>query len=89
MVEAVRTAHEAPGRVQYGAGPEELPARRLRRSLFVVGPIRAGEPFTRENLRAIRPCDGLPPRGPEQLLGRRASCDLRPGTPLAWEHVAE
>jgi N-acetylneuraminate synthase len=89
MVEAVRTAYEALGRVAYGAGPEELPARRLRRSLFVVCPIRAGEPFTRENLRAIRPGDGLPPRYLDQILGRRASRDLRRGTPLGWEHVTE
>jgi N-acetylneuraminate synthase len=89
MVQAVRTAYEALGRVEYGAGPEELPARWLRRSLFVVREIPAGEPFTRENLRAIRPGDGLPPRYLEEILGRRASRDLRLGTPLGWEHVAE
>jgi N-acetylneuraminate synthase len=89
MVEAVRTAYEALGRVEYGASPEELAALRLRRSLFVVRPIQAGEPFTRENLRAIRPADGLPPRYLEGILGRRASRDLPRGTPLGWEHVAE
>lgn len=87
LVETVRTAYEALGRVQYGAGPEESAARRLRRSLFVVRPIRAGEPFTPENVRAIRPGDGLPPRCLEQVLGRRASRDLGRGTPLRWEHL--
>jgi pseudaminic acid synthase len=89
MVEAVRTAYEALGQVEYGAGPEELATLRLRRSLFVVRPIQAGEPFTRENLRAIRPADGLPPRHLEAILGRRASRDLPRGTPLGWEPVAE
>jgi pseudaminic acid synthase len=88
MAEAVRAAHRALGAVCYEVGEHELPARRMRRSLFVVEDVKAGEPFTEKNVRSIRPGDGLHPRHLEQVLGRTARCDLARGTPLEWEHVA-
>ena len=87
MVEAVRDAHQALGAVRYGAGEHERPARRLRRSLFVVEEVRAGEPLTIRNVRSIRPAGGLHTRYLEQILGRPARCDIPRGTPLGWGHV--
>ncbi len=85
--EAVRAAHQALGAVRYGPGDHEVPARRFRRSLFAVEDVKAGELFTEQNVRSIRPADGLHPRWLDQILGRRARRDVPRGTPLRWEHV--
>ena len=87
MVEAVHTAEQALGAIRYGAGPEEEKSRAFRRSLFAVRDVKAGEVFTRENVRSIRPGHGLPPKHLEEVLGRRASRDIERGTPLSWELV--
>jgi pseudaminic acid synthase len=87
MARAVRTAHQALGAVRYRPAEDELPARRLRRSLFVVEDVRARERLTDENVRSIRPGDGLHPRHLHQVLGRTARRDLPKGTPLAWDLI--
>jgi pseudaminic acid synthase len=87
MVEAVRVAEKALGSVRYGAGEAEEDSRWLRRSLFVVADLDAGEVFTAEKVRAIRPGYGLPPRCLGEVLGRRAARPIRRGTPLSWDLV--
>jgi pseudaminic acid synthase len=88
MVEAVRTAEKALGSVQFASGPREASSRKFRRSLFVVEDIRKGELFTKQNVRSIRPADGLHPRHFSEVLGKRAACDVERGTPLSWALVA-
>ena len=87
MVDAVRTAEAALGRVSYGPSSTEMNCIIFRRSLFAVRDIKAGEPFTRENIRSIRPAQGLHTRHLEDVIGRHASRDIQRGTPLAWPLV--
>jgi N-acetylneuraminate synthase len=87
MVEAVRTAEKALGSVQFGPGPREANSLKFRRSLFAVEDIKQGEMFTKQNVRSIRPADGLHPRHLEEILGKIAACDVERGTPLGWELV--
>ena len=89
MVEAVRAAEKAPGSVQFACGPREANSRKFRRSLFVVEDMKKGEVFTNQNVRSIRPADGLHPRHFSEILGKRAACDLERGTPLGWAMVAQ
>lgn len=89
MVEAIRTTEAALGRVCYEPTPAETESRRFRRSLFVTRAMKAGEVFTPENVRSVRPAAGLHPRHLPEVHGRRAACDLAAGTPLAWKMVAE
>ena len=88
MVDAVRVAEKALGSVNYAVGEREAKSRQFRRSLFVVEDIAAGELFSANNVRSIRPGDGMPPKYYEQVLGRKASQEIARGTPLAWEHVS-
>jgi len=87
MVEAVRTAEKALGKVHYGVTEHEPDSRSLRRSLFVVRDMKSGENFTSETVRSIRPGHGLSTRHLEDILGRAASCDIKRGTPLTWNLV--
>jgi pseudaminic acid synthase len=84
MVDAVRTAEQALGRIHYGLGNKEEASRVFRRSLFVVNDMRAGDVFTEENVRSIRPGHGLPPKYLTEVLGRTATSDVLKGTPLSW-----
>lgn len=87
MVDAVRVAEKALGAVQFSSGPREANSRRFRRSLFVVEDVKKGEMFTKQNVRSIRPADGLHPRHFHEVLGKRAACDVERGTPLSWTLV--
>jgi len=87
MVQAVRTAEAALGRVHYGLSPAEIKSRAFRRSLFAVADIPAGEPLTSQNVRSIRPGHGLPPKALPLILGRRAAKNIARGEPLTWDCV--
>jgi len=87
MVEAIRTVEKALGKVYYGVGKRDARSRAFRRSLFVVKDVKAGEVFTEENVRSIRPGYGLPPKYFKDVLGRRAVRDVERGTPLEWNLV--
>lgn len=88
LTAAVRSVHAALGDGVPGPSPSERPSRAFRRSLFVVKDVRAGEAFTAENVRAIRPGNGLPPREYDKVLGRKAAKDARRGTPLTADLLA-
>lgn len=87
MVVAVREAQKAVGRVSYEVTEKEQASRVFRRSLFVVQDMAAGEAFTADNVRSIRPGQGLHPRYLETVIGRRAVFSLKRGTPLTWEMI--
>lgn len=88
MVDAIRTAEKALGNVNYDLTRSEEASRVFRRSLFVVEDMKAGEVFTRKNVRSIRPGHGLAPKCLPAVCGRRAARDLVRGTPMCWEHVS-
>jgi pseudaminic acid synthase len=88
MVEAVHTAEKALGTVHYGVSDQEAKSCVFRRSLFVVKDVKAGEVFTAENVRSIRPGHGLHTRYLNEIMGRRATQDIQRGTPLNWRHIA-
>jgi N-acetylneuraminate synthase len=87
MVEAVRTAEAALGKVNYEVTESEVASRVFRRSLFVVQDMQPGDVFTEQNVRAIRPGYGLSPKYLPSILGRLATQQIPRGTPLSWEIV--
>lgn len=84
MVDAVRETQKALGTVCYDVAEHEKASTVFRRSLFAVKDIEAGEEFTEENVRSIRPGYGLPPKYLSTVLGRRAAEKITRGTPLSW-----
>ncbi|RLC82168.1 MAG: pseudaminic acid synthase [Chloroflexi bacterium] len=87
MVRAIRTTEKALGQIRYGMGEHEIENRPFRRSLFVLKDMKAGEVFTTENLRSIRPGYGLHTRYLREIIGRCASRNIERGTPLTWDLV--
>lgn len=87
MVQDVRSAERAIGRVKFGATKSESGNVAFRRSIFVVEDVKAGERLTEKNIRIIRPSNGLAPKYYEEVLGKCAVSDLKRGTPLKMEMI--
>jgi sialic acid synthase SpsE len=88
MVDSVRRTEKALGDVRYETTEKESESETFRRSLFVVEDVKEGDPFTEENVRSIRPGDGLHTRHLEDVLGRSAAKDIKRGSPLSWSLVS-
>lgn len=83
LVKNIRIVEKAIGSVHYGISGQEKNSLGFRRSLFAVKDIKKGELFTEDNIRSIRPGNGLPPRYFKKLLGRRAKQGIRRGFPMS------
>lgn len=87
MVENVRQAELAIGTVKYGLAEQEKTNVVFRRSIFCVKDIKKGERITEENVRIIRPGQGLAPKYFAEILGQTALCDIRRGTPMSFDKI--
>ena len=79
------SALQALGNPEWSVQDSEKESRRLRRSLYVVKDVKAGEIVTRENVRAIRPGAGCSPKLLDGMLGKKFCGDYKLGTPLSFE----
>lgn len=87
MVTNIRIVEKALGVAEYRLTDKQEQERHGSRSLFVVKDIKAGEKLTPDNVRSIRPHDGLHTMYYEEVLGKTAACDAEKGTPLSWEMI--
>lgn len=87
MVDEIRIVEKALGRVTYELTDKQKKSREDSRSLFVVKDIKAGEAFTKENVRSIRPAFGMHTMYYEEILGQKAKMDIAKGTPLDWKYI--
>lgn len=87
MVQDIRTLEKALGTVCYDLTPKQKESKIFRRSLFVVKDMKAGEVFTEENVRSIRPGYGVAPKFLCDFLGRKATVSIPKGTPLSWKYI--
>jgi pseudaminic acid synthase len=89
MVNEVRRAEAMASESGFGLGVAEEGMVIYRRSLYVVRDVAAGERFTPETVRSIRPGYGLPPRFLDLVLTARARRDIAAGTPLSWVDILD
>jgi N-acetylneuraminate synthase len=87
LVHGARAAFDALGNGAPMRSEVERDMKAFRRSLYIVRDVAAGETFTAENVRAIRPGYGLPPRHLPEIPGKRASRALTRGTALTWDAI--
>lgn len=88
LVTETGRAWQALGDVTYGPTEAEMKSLVFRRSLYVVEDIVAGGTLTPENIRAIRPGWGLPPKYHGILMGRTVRMGVKRGTPVTWDLLA-
>ncbi len=87
MVKAVRETEVLLGQPTYELTQKARTSRKFSRSLFVSADVRAGDTVNQDNVRSIRPGDGLAPKHYTEILGRRFNQNLSKGTPLQWDHL--
>ena len=58
-----------------------------KRSILISEPVRKGECLDEKNLRIARPGDGLCPSKWEQVLGSKATKDMKVGHPLSLDDI--
>ena len=87
MVDEIRQVEKALGRVDFELSDKTKKNRTFARSLFAVMDIAAGELFTENNIRSIRPSNGLSPKYLKDILGKRALANIEKGTPLNWSLI--
>ena len=87
MVDEIRIVEKALGKVTYELTEQQVRSREDGRSLFVVKDVKAGEEFSEENVRSIRPNFGLHTMYYDVVIGKKAKADIAKGTPLAWNLI--
>ena len=86
LVNRVQDTHMSLGVPNYRLAKSEQDNAPFRRSLYVAQDIKAGELFTEQNVRSVRPGLGLHPRHLDELIGKPASHSLAKGTPMKFEY---
>ena len=87
LVDETERAWQALGEVKYGGSDVEQKSKQYRRSIYVCDDIKAGELFTEQNLRVVRPALGLAPKHWDGVQGKHATQNIEKGTALNWSHV--
>lgn len=87
MCEQIRIAEEALGTVSFDLTDAQKKEREHSRSLFVVCDIKKGERFSTENVRSIRPGFGMHTKYWDEVIGKKARCDIKKGTPMEWKYM--
>lgn len=87
MVKAVRDTEKLIGVVKYELSEKSKKSREFTRSIFVAEDVGAGEEFTEQNIRSVRPGFGLHPKHFGDILGKKVVRNLKKGEPLAWDMV--
>lgn len=87
MVRDVRIMEKALGKPEYVLTDTQKIEHGGSRSLFVVKDVAAGEVLTPDNIRSIRPGDGLHTKYYEEILGKQAQRALKKGEPLDWDMI--
>lgn len=85
LVEETYKAWQSLGKINYGPTEKEKASIRFRRSIYAVKDICKDEEFTSENIRVIRPGNGLSPKYYDVILNKKSFCDIKRGTPISWE----
>ncbi len=87
LVDETERAFLALGKVQLDAQVIEEKSKVFKRSVYVTQDIEEGEVFTNQNIRVIRPGDGLAPKYYTECLGKKSSLKLLRGTPMSIGYV--
>ncbi len=87
MVQDIRQAEKAIGKVRYGVSKQEEGNVIFRRSVFAVADIERGGQITEDNTRIIRPGYGLAPKFYQEIIGQTALRRIKKGTPIRFDMI--
>lgn len=89
LVDQVNIAWQSLGKSSFELSESENTSFSHKRSLYIVQDVKKGEKFTNNNLKSIRPSNGLPIKEINTFIGKSASVDIPKGTPLKWSFLSD
>lgn len=89
MVESIRETEKMLGVYELKLTLKQEESRHFARSLFVSKDIKKGEILTSENIKSVRPANGLNPKYYDKVLGKIVKKNLEFGKPLAFDDIEE
>ena len=89
MVSDVRNVKKAIKGPDYSLTEGERSSTVFRRSIFAISDIAEGDLFTEENIRVIRPGNGILPKHYNSLIGKAATRSIKRGEPITDENLSE
>lgn len=87
LVKNSKTAWESIGSANYALKGSEKICSNLRRSLYFVKDLQAGETISEDAVRSVRPSKGLPPKFLPEILGKKAKHNISKYTPVSFDMV--
>lgn len=87
LVQESLKAWQALGTVHYGPLPSEKSSYSHRPSIYFVEDVPAGTVIKKEQVRTIRPCNGLPPKEMDRVVGSKLKKSVTRGTPVSWDLI--
>tara|TARA_Y100001970_G_scaffold53704_1_gene68071 strand:+ start:12116 stop:13159 length:1044 start_codon:yes stop_codon:yes gene_type:complete len=81
VIESKR-AWKSKGKIYYGISKSERSSIIFKRSIYASKNIKAGEIFTKNNIKVIRPNLGLNPKYFKKILGKKAKKNITIATPM-------
>ena len=85
LIEYVNNARLVSKGPDYSLSPKEQSQMHFRRSLFAVKDINIGDVITTENVRSIRPSNGINPEFLNEMLGKKSKTYLQFGQPITQD----
>jgi pseudaminic acid synthase len=85
LVAETNNAFLSLGEISYGVHQAEEKSKFFKRSIYVSKDIAVGDVFTNDNLKIIRPGNGLAPKFIDVVIGKKAKVSIKAGTPLNWD----
>ena len=89
MVDNIRNVEKMIGKVSYEISEKKKASLKFKRSLFISKDIKKGEVITENNIKSVRPSNGISPKFYYEVLGKKVNRDLEFGTPLLFEYIEE
>ena len=68
---------------------EELARKNARRSLIAKKDIKKGQIITKDDLTFKRPAHGISPKFIDEVIGKKAVCDIKEDSVMKWELIKE
>jgi sialic acid synthase SpsE len=76
------------GQVKYGGTDNEANSRKFRQSIWINGPLKAGDILTEDNIKICRPNVGLSPNAYYDILGKKINQNVDAGVPVTENLIA-
>lgn len=87
MVDAVREAESSLGKIDYSLTEKQLIGRLSSRSLFISKDVKSGEVVSEENIKSVRPGNGMHPKYYNEVLGKKFNNNFEFGEPLSMDKI--